>query len=137
MNHLSWKGNIMLPSVTLTVVEGPHAGQELSCTDRILITIGRSPECNFPLRGGLVDLVVSRRHCLIDVSPDGVELRDLESRNGTYLNGERLGFPLNSQPDSSTVFKRRLNDGDQITIGSSVLQVTIRQTAANALSVES
>ena len=83
----------MLPSVTLTVVEGPHAGQELSCTDRILITIGRSPECNFPLRGGLVDLVVSRRHCLIDVSPDGVELRDLESRNGTYLNGQRINRP--------------------------------------------
>jgi pSer/pThr/pTyr-binding forkhead associated (FHA) protein len=126
----------MLPLVTLKVVEGPHTGKELTCTDRILITIGRSPECNFALSGADADQIVSRRHCLIDVRPDLVEIRDLESRNGTYVNGVRLGFPVDGKLDGSMAFRRRLKDGDQISIGTSVFQVSIRQTADNATSVE-
>jgi pSer/pThr/pTyr-binding forkhead associated (FHA) protein len=123
----------MLPLVTLKVIEGPHAGKELTCTDRLLITIGRAPECNFALTGPDADQIVSRRHCLIDVRPDCVEIRDLESRNGTYVNGVRLGFPLSGKPEGSLAFRRRLKDGDHISVGTSVFQVTIRQTADNAM----
>jgi pSer/pThr/pTyr-binding forkhead associated (FHA) protein len=125
----------MLPSVTLKVVEGSHAGQELDCTDHIYITIGRSTACNLPLQGQFEDLTISRRHCLIAVNSEWVEIRDLESRNGTYVNGVRLGFPQNGEPDGSMAFKRRLKDGDQIALGTTVLQVTIRQPAANATPV--
>jgi pSer/pThr/pTyr-binding forkhead associated (FHA) protein len=113
----------MLPSITLKVVEGPHAGQEMACTDRVQITIGRSRECDYSLHGEVEDLMVSRRHCLIDVHPDWVNIRDLESRNGTFINSARIGFPLNGQPDGSTAFKRRLNSGDRIGIGASIVQV--------------
>jgi eukaryotic-like serine/threonine-protein kinase len=126
----------MVPLITLKVVDGPHTGKALTCTDRLLITIGRSPECNFSLTGADADQIVSRRHCLIDVRPDCVEIRDLESRNGTYVNGVRLGFPLDGKLGGSMAFKRRLKDGDEIAIGTSVFQVTIRQTADNATSVE-
>jgi pSer/pThr/pTyr-binding forkhead associated (FHA) protein len=126
----------MLPTITLKVVEGPHAGQEMACTDRVQITIGRSRECNFSLHGEAEDLMVSRRHCLIDVHPDWVEIRDLESRNGTYINGARIGFPLNGQPDGSTAFKRRLKGGDRIRIGASIFQVDIRQPLADTMPME-
>jgi pSer/pThr/pTyr-binding forkhead associated (FHA) protein len=119
----------VVPTVTLTVVEGPHKGQELICTDLALVTIGRAEDCAFRLRGELADLFVSRRHCLIRVGPEGVELRDLESRNGTYVNGRRVGFPVDGgKPDGSAAFKRLLGDGDRIGVGSSVLQVAVRKS---------
>ena len=33
---------------------------------------------------------ISRRHCEVRFSPEGVELRDLGSSNGTFVNGERI-----------------------------------------------
>jgi pSer/pThr/pTyr-binding forkhead associated (FHA) protein len=119
----------MFTRITLTVVEGPHRGEELACVGRTQLTIGRSTECTFQLRGSYEDWLVSRRHCLIAVHPDGVEIRDLESRNGTYVNGQRLGFPGGDQRDDSTAFRRQLKDGDTIRVGTSVLQVGIHEIA--------
>ena len=83
------------------------------------------------------DLLVSRRHCLIKVHPDWIEIRDLESRNGTYVNGQRLGFPISDgQGGGSTAFKRRLKDGDVIRIGNSVLRIAVRETPASAMPAE-
>jgi pSer/pThr/pTyr-binding forkhead associated (FHA) protein len=114
----------MCPCITLTVVDGPHRGEELSSVGRTQITLGRSEECTFQLRGAVEDLLVSRRHCLINVHPDWIEIRDLESRNGTYVNGQRPGFPR-SKRDGSTAFKRRLKNADVIRIGTSVLLVRL------------
>ena len=33
---------------------------------------------------------ISRRHCQLKRTPDGVEVSDLGSRNGTYINEEKL-----------------------------------------------
>ncbi len=56
----------------------------------------------------LDDPGISRRHCELRVTNDGPHLvtsiRDLGSTNGTYVNGERIT-------------SRRLDDGDQITVG--------------------
>ena len=122
----------MCTRITLTVVDGPHRGEELACVGRTQLTIGRSEECTFQLRGAPDDLQVSRRHCLIAVHPDRVEIRDLESRNGTYVNGQRLGFPLADQLDGSMAFKRRLKDGDAIRVGTSVLRVSVGEVAEEA-----
>lgn len=47
---------------------------------------------------------VSRRHALFDVTVDGVEIIDMRSRNGVFVNGER-------------VQRHWLDDQDQIRIG--------------------
>src|SRR5207248_9136193 len=102
----------MSATVTLTVVAGPHQGQELVCADRALLTIGRSEECTFPLHGSFEDMLISRRHCLMSVRADRVEIRDLESRNGTFVDGRRLGFPrIDAKPDSAVTLRERLRDG--------------------------
>lgn len=49
------------------------------------VTIGRDPACDLVL----VDPRVSRRHCTIEVTNDGLAFRDLGSSNGTALNGAR------------------------------------------------
>lgn len=48
--------------------------------------IGRSKECS--LRAG--SDAISRRHCEITRGDDGATVRDLGSRNGTYVNDERI-----------------------------------------------
>ncbi len=50
------------------------------------IVVGRSSGVDFCLPS----LCVSRRHCILDWSEDGWNLRDLDSKNGTFVNGFRI-----------------------------------------------
>ena len=53
-------------------------------------TIGRLPDNDVVIQGAYV----SRRHCAILVhAGDGCELHDVASKNGTYLNGQRMATP--------------------------------------------
>lgn len=53
-------------------------------------TIGRLPDNDVVIQGPYV----SRRHCAILVhAGDGCELYDIASKNGTYINGNRLSGP--------------------------------------------
>ena len=64
-------------------------------------TIGRSTGADFILDAALV----SRVHCQLVALGDGaLEVRDLESTNGTYVNGQR-------------VEKARLSPGDKVQVG--------------------
>ncbi len=65
------------------------------------MTIGRN-EDNVIM---LTDVKASRYHCVIERSGDGYRIRDLNSRNGTLVNGQ----PIRSE---------RLNVGDVVVIGS-------------------
>jgi predicted component of type VI protein secretion system len=69
--------------------------------------LGRGDACDIVL----VDRSVSRRHAAIVVSATGAAVRDLESRNGTWVNGLRLSSD------------RRLRGGDRIQLGVAVLWV--------------
>lgn len=55
-----------------------------------LVVIGRRRNCDLriPIES------VSRRHCQIDISNGQVTIRDLGSKNGTYLNGRRIDQAL-------------------------------------------
>ncbi|MGA2836368.1 MAG: DUF3662 and FHA domain-containing protein [Acidimicrobiales bacterium] len=69
------------------------------------ITIGRLPESTIVIN----DPNASRRHAEIRRSGNDVVVVDLNSTNGTRVNG-------------ATVRERVLNDGDQIVIGTTVLR---------------
>jgi hypothetical protein len=70
------------------------------------ITIGRLAECDIPLTG---DTNVSRRHAEIRRDGDEFVVADLDSLNGTRVNG-------------AGVKTRRLADGDEITVGLTTLR---------------
>jgi pSer/pThr/pTyr-binding forkhead associated (FHA) protein len=48
--------------------------------------IGRRHDCDLciPLT------IVSKRHCQLNLNKEAVKIRDLDSRNGTFLNGKRI-----------------------------------------------
>jgi pSer/pThr/pTyr-binding forkhead associated (FHA) protein len=64
-------------------------------------TVGRATGADF-----IVDApLVSRVHCRLTVAPDGsLEVRDLESTNGTFVNGHRIE-------------RARLKSGDRVGVG--------------------
>ena len=65
-------------------------GAELPFSFRILPgnikTIGRAPRADFILDAPLV----SRLHCRVTAGADELEVKDLDSTNGTFVNGERV-----------------------------------------------
>lgn len=54
--------------------------------DEGTMIIGRSPECKFMI----ADRQISRQHAAVQKKRGGVYIRDLESKNGTYVNGQRV-----------------------------------------------
>lgn len=82
-----------------------------------IAAIGRSSKCEFQLE----DDKISGRHCRFFLKKDRLEITDLDSKNGTYLNGIRI--------ETSEVFL-----GDEIRIGESVITVGDKDVDAEALS---
>jgi ABC-type multidrug transport system ATPase subunit len=54
--------------------------------DRPQLTIGRADECDISLDG----LLISNNHARISQSSSGLIMEDLNSTNGTYVNGQRI-----------------------------------------------
>ena len=69
----------------LLVVTGPDQGKKLELESGTY-RIGQAPECSL----ALTDRKVSRRHLEVEVRSDGVQLRDLGSRNGSFHRGARF-----------------------------------------------
>ena len=126
----------MSVEVTLTVIRGPYVGKEYTFHNRTLCTVGRGLNCLLQLPNDLVHLDVSRRHCLFDFDPPGVRVRDLGSRNGTYVNEQNIGQRARGLPPGSAsglaLPERILEDGDEIRVGSTVFRLHIagQETAA-------
>jgi pSer/pThr/pTyr-binding forkhead associated (FHA) protein len=53
-------------------------------------TIGRAPRADFVVDAALV----SRLHCRLTAGASDLEVVDLESTNGTFVNGERVARAL-------------------------------------------
>ncbi len=50
------------------------------------VIIGRSPECDLPIR----DILLSRKHCVIERLGEAWVIADLTSKNGTRVNGDLI-----------------------------------------------
>ncbi len=61
------------------------AGSSERALDKITTTIGRSEDCDIVLNTSQV----SKRHCRIRVA-DAITVEDLDSANGTFVNGRRI-----------------------------------------------
>jgi len=92
----------------LVVMDGPACGRELrlevvGCAYRV----GRGAGCNL----AVPDDDVSREHAEFERRWDGVFVRDLKSKNGVVLGGERLAG------------EHRLSDGDVLRLGQTTFRL--------------
>ena len=74
-----------LAAGVLVVKRGPNAGSRFTLGPEVT-TLGRHPDSDVFLD----DVTVSRRHAEVVRSGEELEVRDVGSLNGTYLNRERI-----------------------------------------------
>jgi serine/threonine-protein kinase len=119
----------MPATVKLIITRGPLDGQEFVFTDRTTCILGRADDCSPSLPDDAHHRTISRHHCLLDLNPPDIRIRDFGSLNGTFVNGTRIGRrEPGMTPEQGAQMKfpeRDLNDGDQIELGDTLFRVRI------------
>ncbi len=95
--------------VTLRVTAGAHAGQHWTFNRPAIVTIGREAPANLRLPN---EASLSRKHCELRIDPPRLHLVDLESKNGTLVNGVNIAEAF-------------LNNGDEFGVGETIISVEI------------
>jgi predicted component of type VI protein secretion system len=95
----------------LRILSGPHAGETVQIR-RGKLLIGREEDCLLRPDSEFV----SRHHCVLLLDDYTLRIRDLGSKNGTFVNGRRVGT-------SETIL---LHD-DMISIGEMIGQIDLSQ----------
>ncbi len=101
--------------VSLIVVSGKPEGLQVPVAGPVFL-IGRDPTCQ--LKPNAED--VSRKHSEITITEDSVVVKDLGSRNGTFVNGNRLTAP------------HTLKSGELLKIGQLTFAVLIQEVVTKA-----
>ena len=97
----------------LRFISGKYQGGEFPLPNNKEIVVGRSSELDMVL----VEDMVSRRHAKLTVTGDQIFIQDLGSTNGTFVNGEKIK-------------RARLQEGDRILIGTSIIKLVATDTPA-------
>lgn len=94
-------------NAALVMVEGGGTGSEFSLDrERLVLGRGEGAQLRFD------DAAMSREHAAIEFADQGFRIRDLDSRNGTLLNGARIE-------------SAELKHGDRIQLGEHAFQLVL------------
>jgi pSer/pThr/pTyr-binding forkhead associated (FHA) protein len=100
---------------TLHVLSGHNVGQIIRVFRKLLI--GRETDCDLRLGSEFV----SAHHCVLLLDENALQIRDLGSKNGTFVSGRRIGTTVTS-----------LLHGDALTIGDVHFLVDLIQATPQA-----
>jgi len=119
----------MHAKVILTISQGQLQGEIFEFDSRATCIIGRAQECHPRIPDRRSNRAISRYHCLLDINPPAIRIRDFGSKNGTFVNGAKIG---QRQPHQTAQQGAKLNfpeydltDGDKIKIGNTVFRVSV------------
>lgn len=113
--------------VEISVTEGPAKGQFFSFDEPDCFLFGRAKDARLSLPN---DPYVSRQHFMIEITPVECTVTDLGSKNGVFVNSVRYGGRkkpdegVEQAPDGQ--MSATLGDGDVITVGNTVMRVSIK-----------
>lgn len=117
IQHVVTESKAVIPSagenassakMQLELISGAQAGRQIECTIYKSAILGRSKEmCDVTFD----DPRISKQHCVFEAQECGVVLSDLNSHNGTYVNGIKIPK------------EHLLHVGDTLQLGSTVLRV--------------
>jgi len=117
----------MQSTITLTITTGKLSGKQYIFDSRTSCLIGRNDDCHLSITDEF-DQRVSRYHCLLDINPPEIRIRDLGSLNGTYINNTKIGgrqSHQNAEEAAKLNFPEYdLQHDDHITVGDTVLKIT-------------
>jgi hypothetical protein len=104
--------------LVLRVTAGPQKGRSFKFTRHDTFLVGRSQHAHF--RVPKDDQYFSRIHFMVEVNPPSCRLVDMKSRNGTYVNEEK-------------VLTADLQHGDTIRAGHTMLRVFLRDSSGKVV----
>ena len=120
--------------VRLEIVEGPEAGRVFEFDQADSFLVGRSPRAHCILQA-TTDPQISRHHFLLDIRPPRCILQDLESKNGTFVNGSRIEAAVLEDRDEiragETLFRIRIFALESEPTGNDVLPEKSRRVPAD------
>lgn len=108
-------------TVALTIESGSLKGRTFVFDSRSVCAIGRGKECDPQLPNDSSHQTISRYHCLLDINPPGIRIRDLNSKNGTFVNGKMIGKGTGQNPPREW----DIHHGDRIKLGFTCFRVQI------------
>ncbi len=115
--------------ITLKIVQGGLSPEEFSFSERSTCVIGRALDCNITLPDDQAHSTISRYHCLLDINPPEICIRDFGSLNGTTVNGKKIGQrDISTDPGKAKHMiypEFDLKDNDCFQLGDSIFQVNI------------
>ena len=122
-----------MPSkITLTITQGKLSKQQYVFESRSTCIVGRNDDCNLQI-ADKVDMTISRYHCLLDINPPDIRVRDLGSLNGTFVNGKKIGQRQRQQPAKEAIKlnfpEYNLQDGDEIKLGDILFKIGVQLEA--------
>src|SRR5260370_40139016 len=112
----------MVTAVRLTVLTGPHKNRRFCFCGPTRCQVGRALDCFVQFSGTERDQLISRHHCQLDIDLPTIQVRDLGSTNGTYVNEAEAASCLNAPSEKAGA---EVNSGDLLTIGGTTLSVDI------------
>ena len=102
-----------MPDYVLEIIEGPEAGRQIPLPGPVVL--GRDSSAGIGLQQ---DELLSRQHVKLTPQDDGVLVEDLDSRNGTFVDGDQIFSPAHLAP------------GGQLLLGVTVLKLGFAPEAA-------
>jgi uncharacterized protein (TIGR02270 family) len=105
-------------NVFIEIVSGPEKGRTLQLSDNQLLRVGRSKKADAVFA---LDKSISSLHFSLECAEQICRIKDLNSRNGTFLNGRRVTEAV-------------LKTGDEILAGHTTCVVSIHDTSLSASS---
>ncbi len=119
----------MAGTIKLTITKGKLKDKEYVFRGRTRCTIGRADDCDIRFPYDWEFMTISRHHCLLDMDPPHIRVRDLGSSNGTYISGRQIGRPAPDLGPADApppyLWEYDLEDGDELGIGDTALRVSI------------
>jgi len=115
----------MATAIRLTVVTGPHKDSKFCFCGPTRCQAGRALDCFIQFAGTERDKLISRYHCQMEIDPPFVQVRDLGSRNGTYINGRKVELEAQEMADlpNPEISAAACKHGDLVTLGGTTLRI--------------
>ena len=128
----------MLNVITLTVIQGKLQGKKYTFDSRTVCIVGRSEDCQIILPDDEEHRTISRYHCLLDINPPAIRIRDFGSLNGTAIDGQNIGQRLPGQTPAEgaklDLPEYDLHTGSQIQLSDTIFQIEIEVEEAPVFS---
>ncbi len=118
----------MTAKVNLVITKGQLIGRRYVYDEPVVCIVGRHTDCHVRLPSDAEHLQVSRYHCSLDINPPRIQICDLGSGNGTFVNGHKIGAASGTTINQSTGYE--LKHGDQIQLGYTVFTVEVETETA-------